>query len=83
VTLLTPQTSASCDACETTVVELNAQIGTWAAASSTADSPVTAIDLYTGFVSATDLSDDVHLNEAGSQKVSDRSFAVLEPLFKP
>ena len=42
-----------------------------------------AVDLYTGLVTATDFSDGVHLNEAGSQKVSDRFFAVLEPLFAP
>lgn len=79
----TPQDSASCTDCEHTVLQLNADMITWAAANTTADSPVTVIDLYTGFVPATDLSDGVHLNAAGSQKVADRFFAVLKPLFKP
>jgi hypothetical protein len=79
----TPQDSSGCAACDASVLELNADIVTWAAANTTADSPVTAIDLYTGLVPATDLSDGVHLNETGSQKVADRWFAALKPLFQP
>jgi acyl-CoA thioesterase I len=79
----TPQDSDGCNDCENTTLQLNADMVTWAAANTTADSPVTIIDLYTGFVPATDLSDGVHLNVSGSQKVSDRFFAALEPLFKP
>jgi hypothetical protein len=31
-------------------------------------SPIASVDLYTGIVRATDLSDGVHINEAGSQR---------------
>ena len=79
----TPQDSNGCAACDASVLELNADIVTWAAENSTAVSPVTAIDLYTDIVPATDLSDGVHLNEAGSKKVADRWFAALKPLFQP
>jgi lysophospholipase L1-like esterase len=67
----------------TGVLELNGAIPGWAQKISTADSPVAAVDLFTGIVPATDQSDGTHLNEAGSQKVSDRFLAVLLPLFKP
>lgn len=79
----TPQDSNGCNACDQSVLDLNAQLATWAASKSTADSPVTVVDLYTDIVPATDLSDGVHLNPAGSQKVADRFFAALRPLFKP
>lgn len=79
----TPQAANTCNNCDANVQALNAAIATWAPEHNTADSPVVAVDLYTGLVTATDFSDGVHLNEAGSQKVSDRFFAVLKPLFKP
>lgn len=79
----TPQASNTCNNCDANVQALNAAIAKWAPEKSSADSPVVAVDLYTGVDTATDTSDGVHLNEAGSQKVSDRFFALLKPLFKP
>jgi hypothetical protein len=79
----TPENETGCTNCKVTVVELNADIVTWAAQNTTLASPVTSVDLYTGIDPATDESDGVHLNDAGSQIVADRWFAVLEPLFKP
>lgn len=67
----------------TGISELNAAIPDWARQISTAQSPVAAVDLFTGIVPATDQSDGTHLNPAGSQKVADRWLAVLLPLFKP
>jgi acyl-CoA thioesterase-1 len=67
----------------TGILELNAAIPIWAAKISTPDSPVGSVDLFTGIVSATDLSDGTHLNEAGSTKVADRFLAPLLPFFKP
>ena len=67
----------------TGIKELNAAIPGWAMQISTPDSPVFAVDLFTGIVPATDQSDGTHLNAAGSQKVSDWFLAVLLPLFKP
>jgi hypothetical protein len=79
----TPMTPASCPKCPMTVPELNAAIVPWAAQISTADSPVSPVDLFTGVDPAADTSDRVHLNDGGSQKVSDRWLAALVPLFKP
>jgi hypothetical protein len=63
------------------VLTLNADIATWAVQNNTAGSPVIAVDLYTGIL-ASDLSDGVHLNLVGSQKVADRWYAALQPFFK-
>jgi lysophospholipase L1-like esterase len=67
----------------TGIAELNAAIPVWAMQISTPDSPVAAVDLFTGIVPATDQSDGTHLNAAGSQKVADRFLAVLLPLLQP
>jgi acyl-CoA thioesterase-1 len=67
----------------TGIPELNAAIPGWAAQISTPDSPVAAVDLFTGIVPATDQSDGTHLNVAGSHKVAQWWQAVLLPLFKP
>jgi hypothetical protein len=64
------------------VVDLNAAIAAWAPQVSTPESPVIAVDLYTGIL-ASDLRDGVHLNMVGSQKVADRFYAALLPFFKP
>ena len=77
IALHTPQNSGA------SVPELSAATMTWASQKTTATSPVTVVDLYTGLVTATDFSDGVHLNAAGSEKVAARWFAALEPLFKP
>jgi acyl-CoA thioesterase I len=79
----TPEDETGCTNCKVTVVELNADIVTWATQNTTAQSPVTSVDLYTGIDPATDESDGVHLNNAGSQIVADRWFAAIGPLFKP
>jgi hypothetical protein len=67
----------------TGIRELNAAIPGWATQTATPDSPVSAVDLFTGIVSSTDQSDGTHLNEAGSQKVADWFLAGLLPLFRP
>jgi lysophospholipase L1-like esterase len=64
------------------VLTLNADIAKWATENTTAQSPVIAVDLYTGILPS-DQSDGVHLNLSGSQKVADRFFAALKPFFKP
>ena len=65
------------------VVDLNADIVTWAASNGTAESPVIVVDLYTGLDPVNDFSDGVHLNASGSEKVATRWFDKLAPLFKP
>jgi hypothetical protein len=65
-----------------TVVTLNADIAMWAPQNSTPQSPVVAVDLYTGLLPS-DFSDGVHLNVAGAQIVADRWYAALKPFFVP
>ena len=64
------------------IVTLNAAIAAWAPQVSTPQSPVIAVDLYTGILPS-DQSDGVHLNASGSQKVADRWYVALKPFFKP
>ncbi|HEY1534594.1 MAG TPA: hypothetical protein VGF76_11260 [Polyangiaceae bacterium] len=66
-----------------TVVTLNADIVTWAMQNTTAASPITVVDLYTGLDPVNDFSDGVHLNPAGSEKVASRWFTALQPILKP
>jgi hypothetical protein len=49
---------------------LNAQIDGWATTHTTADSPITIVDQWTGFSAATDLRDGVHPNTGGEQKMA-------------
>jgi acyl-CoA thioesterase-1 len=67
----------------TGILELNAAMPGWALQISTPASPVSVVDLYTGIVPATDLSDGTHLNTTGSQKVAGWFFDVVLPWFKP
>ncbi len=77
------QPSSGCNDCPTRAQTLNAQIPTWAAANSTAASPISVVDQYTGFNPATgqDTSDGVHPNAAGSVKIAAKWFNALTPLF--
>lgn len=79
----TPQDTGGCNDCDANVQALNAAIATWATQNTTAESQVVVVDLYTGLDLDADFSDRVHLNDAGSHKVADRFFALLEPLFGP
>jgi hypothetical protein len=79
----TPQDPAGCANCIADVMALNSAIPGWAAQTTTAQSPVSVVDLYTGLDLVTDFSDRVHLNVSGSQKVSDRWLVPLQPILKP
>jgi lysophospholipase L1-like esterase len=83
VAQIIPLQPSGCNDCPTRAQSLNAQIPTWAAANSTAASPISVVDQYTGFNPATgqDTSDGVHPNAAGSTKIAAKWFAALTPLF--
>jgi lysophospholipase L1-like esterase len=83
VAQIIPLQPSGCNDCPTRAQNLNAQIPTWAAANSTAASPITVVDQYTGFNPATgqDTSDGVHPNAAGSVKIAAKWFNALTPLF--
>jgi hypothetical protein len=79
----TPMEPSSCANCRARVMALNAGLAEMAMMTTTAESPVAAVDLFTGIDVAADTSDRVHLTNTGSQKVADRWLAALLPLFRP
>ncbi len=77
VAQILPMTPSSCSACAQRVVDLNRAIPGWASAKSTARSPITVVDQWTGFNTASDTYDGVHPNSSGDQKMANRWFPAL------
>lgn len=71
----------TCAGCPEDVPALNAAIATWASMSSTEASPVIVVDQFSGYDAVADNADGVHPNASGSQKIADRWYTALEPLF--
>ncbi|MEV5430889.1 GDSL-type esterase/lipase family protein [Streptomyces sp. NPDC052701] len=80
VAQLIPLNPGTCAACAQRVVDLNARIPDWARATSTARSPVTVVDQWTGFSTATDTYDGVHPNASGDEKIAARWYPALAAL---
>ncbi len=72
--------TCACPACGGRVTALNTAITAWSARMSTAASPISVVDQWSGFDSATDTGDGVHPNASGSQKMAERWYAALAPL---
>jgi lysophospholipase L1-like esterase len=70
VAQILPMNPTNCADCAQRVITFNAAIPAWAAATSTAASPVTVVDQWTGFVDATDTGDGVHPNDSGNAKIA-------------
>ncbi|MEU0191059.1 GDSL-type esterase/lipase family protein [Streptomyces afghaniensis] len=77
VAQLIPMSPASCAACAQRVVDFNARIPGWARATGTERSPITVVDQWTGFSTATDTYDGVHPNASGDDKIAARWFPAL------
>ncbi|HEU5471512.1 MAG TPA: cellulose binding domain-containing protein [Actinophytocola sp.] len=77
VAKIIPMNPSNCADCAQRVVNLNNAIPGWAASKSTAQSPITVVDQWTGFATGTDTGDGVHPNAAGDQKMSDRWYPAL------
>ena len=60
VAKIIPVAPSSCGECPQRTIDLNSAIGTWAAANTTAASPISVVDQWTGWVPSTDTSDGVH-----------------------
>ena len=80
VAQIIPMNPTNCADCAQRVVTFNAAIPAWAAGKTTAQSPITVVDQWTGFTDATDTYDGVHPNDAGNQKMSERWYPALAPL---
>jgi lysophospholipase L1-like esterase len=72
----------TCSECPDRIAALNSRMSDWAVAHSSASSPVSVVDQWTGFDAASDTRDGVHPNDAGSQKMADRWYAALAPLLE-
>jgi lysophospholipase L1-like esterase len=77
VAQILPMTPSSCPECAQRVIDLNAAIPAWAAGKSTAASPITVVDQWTGFNTATDTGDGVHPNDSGNVKIAARWLPAL------
>ncbi|MCR6483646.1 cellulase family glycosylhydrolase [Amycolatopsis sp. OK19-0408] len=78
VARIIPMNPANCAACAQRVVELDNAIPGWAQAHSTAASPITVVDQWTGFDTAVDTTDGVHPNSTtGIQKIEARWYPAL------
>ncbi|GGM32948.1 cellulose binding domain-containing protein [Dactylosporangium sucinum] len=77
VAQIIPMSQAACATCPADVIALNNAIPGWAAGLTTAQSPITVADLWTGFDAVADTGDGVHPNDAGFQKMADRWYPAL------
>lgn len=80
VAQIIPMNPPSCTACASEVVALDQAIPGWAAGLTTSQSPIIAVDQWTGFDDATDTIDGVHPNDAGDQKMADRWYTPLSQI---
>jgi len=77
VAKIIPMGTSQCAECGQRVVSFNNAIPAWAAGKTTSQSPITVVDQWTGFNTATDTYDGVHPNAAGDQKMSDKWYPAL------
>jgi lysophospholipase L1-like esterase len=77
VAQIIPLAPSGCADCPQRAVALNDAIPAWAAGRTTPQSPITVVDQWTGFTSATDTGDGVHPNDSGNQKMADRWYPAL------
>jgi lysophospholipase L1-like esterase len=77
VAQLIPMNPSGCTGCAQRVVALNARIPGWARATSTSRSPVTVVDQWTGFNTASDTYDGVHPSASGNEKIAARWYPAL------
>jgi lysophospholipase L1-like esterase len=80
VAKIIPMNPSNCVDCAQRVINFDAAIPAWAAGKTTAQSPITVVDQWTGFSDATDTYDGVHPNDSGNQKMSDKWYPALAPL---
>jgi lysophospholipase L1-like esterase len=78
VAQITPMNPSNCANCAQGVINLNNAIPAWAASKSTAGSPITVVDCWTGYNDATDTVDGVHPNSSGNTKLANAWFTPLK-----
>ncbi|MFE9815912.1 GDSL-type esterase/lipase family protein [Streptomyces sp. NBC_00236] len=83
VAQIIPVNPSSCAECAARTVAFNQRIPAWAQGITTAQSPVTVVDQWTGFDTATDTYDGVHPNASGDAKMAARWYPALSALLTP
>lgn len=78
VAQITPMNPSGCSTCAPGIVALNSAIPAWAAGKSTSASPITVVDVFTGFDTAADTGDGVHPNDSGNVKLANSWFGPLK-----
>ena len=64
------------------IIDLNKNIASFSEVHSTAQSPVIAVDQFTGVDTAKDMFDDIHPNEKGEKIMAERWFGAIEKYLK-
>ncbi|SPO06844.1 related to acetylxylan esterase [Cephalotrichum gorgonifer] len=82
VAQIIPMAPSGCAECADRVVAFNAAIADWAPGASTAESPVTVVDCWTGFDDASMTGDGVHPNEAGNVQLASSWFGPLSEVIQ-
>ncbi len=77
VAKIIPMSASSCATCPADIIEFNNALPAWASGLTTAQSPITLVDQWSGFDPAVDTGDGVHPNNAGYQKMADRWYPAL------
>lgn len=77
VAKIIPVAPSGCSECPARTVALNNAIPGWAASKTTAQSPITVVDQWTGWNAGSDTSDGVHPNDTGIVKIADKWYAPL------
>jgi lysophospholipase L1-like esterase len=72
VAQILPMKPSNCADCARRVINLDAAIPAWANSLTTAASPITVVDQWTGFDDDTDTYDGVHPDDSGNRKIADR-----------
>ena len=77
VAQIIPVAPPGCAECQQLTIDLDNAIPGWARSLTTAQSPITVVDHWTGWDPATDTIDGVHQSDAGNQKMADRWYPAL------
>ena len=77
VAQIIPMDPSSCTTCNADVIEFNNALPAWAASLTTAQSPITLVDQFTGFDLAADSVDRVHPVDSGFRKMAAKFFPAV------
>ncbi|MFK0031154.1 MULTISPECIES: SGNH/GDSL hydrolase family protein [Streptomyces] len=83
VAQIIPMNPSSCPECAQRVRDLNDRIPQWASGISSPESPVVAVDQWTGFDTGADTYDGVHPSSSGDNKIASRWYPALTELLTP